>query len=322
MPPLSVGRGEAASSVSGDFGTDLVAGLTVRPKRVAPIYFYDAVGSRLFEEITQLPEYYPTRTELRILKTHAGAIAGLLPPRGVLVEFGSGSTAKVRLLLDHLRDLSAYVPVDISGEYLSEEAQRLRTDYPGVAVLPVIADFTKPFDLPCEVEGMKRAGFFPGSTIGNFEPAAARAFLRHAAAMLGPGAPFIVGVDLVKDREVLERAYDDEAGVTAAFNLNLLARANRELGADFDLDAFAHRAFFDPQKSRIEMHLVSRKAQVAHVAGVSISFAEGETIHTENSYKYTLNGFRALASEAGWDGIDVWTDSAQLFAVHALRRRP
>ena len=304
---------------SAEFARDLLAGLKARPKRIAPKYFYDAEGSRLFERITRLPEYYPTRTELAILKAHAADIAALVPDGAALIEFGSGSSAKVRLLLAHLPKLRAYVPVDISGEFLGQEAARLRAEHPALEITPAAADFTKPFELPPTVKAMRRTGFFPGSTIGNFEPQEAKTFLRHAATILGPGSAFIVGVDLIKDEEVLNRAYDDAAGVTAAFNLNLLARANRELGANFDLGAFAHHAFFDESHNRIEMHLVSRKAQSVRIGAEIIAFAEGETIHTENSYKYTVEGFKDLAREAGWTSAKSWTDKDALFSVHALR---
>jgi L-histidine N-alpha-methyltransferase len=316
-PALASGPVHRGSS---EFARDVVAGLQASPKRIPPKYFYDTAGSRLFERITALPEYYPTRTEMQILRERAGAIAALIPTEGALVEFGSGSSAKVRLLLDKLPKLGAYVPVDISGEFLGDEAGRLRAEHPGLQVVPVAADFTKPFDIPETVRGLPRAGFFPGSTIGNFDPDDAKAFLRNAAGVLGPGAAFVVGVDLVKDEEILNRAYDDAQGVTAAFNLNLLARINRELKADFDLDAFAHHAFFNEEQSRIEMHLVSRKAQQVHVSGTTFALEEGETIHTENSYKYTVEGFLRLAAEAGWRGSNVWTDRDRLFSVHALRR--
>ena len=312
-------KGVAAAVPSSEFARDVIAGLTAEPKRIPPKHFYDAAGSRLFERITQLPEYYPTRTETKILKQRAGEIAALVPGGGALVEFGSGSSAKVRLLLQRIPQLGAYVPVDISAEFLGQEAARLRAEHPGLTVVPVAADFTKPFAVPAQLRELPRAGFFPGSTIGNFDPEDAAAFLRHAAGVLGPGAPFVVGVDLVKDEAVLNRAYDDAEGVTAAFNLNLLARMNRELGADFDLEAFAHHAFYDADKRRIEMHLVSRKAQEVRVAGRTIAFDEGETIHTENSYKYTLAGFRQLATEAGWRGVEAWTDEDRLFSVHVLR---
>ena len=314
-PPAAAAGGPATS----DFARDLVAGLRATPKRIAPKYFYDAAGSRLFERITTLPEYYPTRAEMQILRERAGAVAALVPAEGALVEFGSGSSAKVRLLLARMPKLRAYVPVDISGEFLGEEARRLRAEHSSLQVVPVAADFTKPFALPDAVRGLPRAGFFPGSTIGNFDPDDAKAFLRNAAGVLGAGAALIVGVDLVKDEAILNRAYDDAQGVTAAFNLNLLARANRELKADFDLEAFAHHAFFNEEQSRIEMHLVSRKVQQVHVAGATFAFDEGETIHTENSYKYTVDGFLRLAAEAGWRGSDVWTDKERLFSVHALK---
>ena len=314
-PPAAAAGGPALS----DFARDLVAGLRATPKRIPPKYFYDAAGSRLFERITTLPEYYPTRAEMQILRERAGAVAALVPAEGALVEFGSGSSAKVRLLLARMPKLRAYVPVDISGEFLGEEARRLRAEHSSLQVVPVAADFTKPFALPEAVRGLPRAGFFPGSTIGNFDPDDAKAFLRNAAGVLGGGAAFIVGVDLVKDEAILNRAYDDAQGVTAAFNLNLLARANRELKADFDLDGFAHHAFFNEEQSRIEMHLVSRKVQQVHVGGATFTFDEGETIHTENSYKYTVDGFLRLAAEAGWRGSDVWTDKDRLFSVHALK---
>jgi L-histidine N-alpha-methyltransferase len=301
------------------FAADLLAGLAAAPKRIPPKYFYDPAGSRLFERITELPEYYPTRTECGILKERASEIARFIPEAAALVEFGSGSSQKVRLLLEKLPTLGAYVPVDISAEFLDEEAARLRREFPHLTVIPVAADFTRSFALPSSVLGRPRAGFFPGSTIGNFEPMEAEGFLRHAARILGTGAPFVIGVDLVKDAHILNAAYNDAEGVTAAFNLNLLARANRELGADFDLDAFAHRAFFNQAASRIEMHLVSRKRQTVRLLGHVFAFAPDETIHTENSYKYTLDGFTGLAGKAGWRSEAAWTDAERLFSVHMLR---
>lgn len=298
--------------------TDVLRGLQAPRKRLPSKYFYDERGSHLFEEITALPEYYPTRAELEILDTQKAAIAGVLAPDAVLVEFGSGSTAKVRRVLAAVPNLACYVPIDISGEFIEGEARALRADFPQLRVLPVVADFTRPFTLPAEIEGRMRVGFFPGSTIGNFEPLEALAFLGHARRMLGAGSRFIAGVDLVKEIRVLEAAYDDTAGVTAAFNMNLLTRINRELGADFDLAKFRHLACFDPVRSRIEMHLRSLERQVVHVLGEDIAFAEGETIHTENSYKYTLERFRRLATEAGWLPTDAWTDAAGRFSVHVL----
>jgi dimethylhistidine N-methyltransferase len=300
------------------FATDVIAGLTATPKRLPAKYFYDKTGSQLFEQITALPEYYPTRTELKILQESAGEIAALIPPDAGLIEFGSGPTVKVRLLLREAKNLFAYVPVDISAEFLDDEASRLRRDFPSIAVLPVAADFTKPFELPAALASRPRVGFFPGSTIGNFEPLEAAAFLRNTVQILGEEATMIVGVDLVKDKKVLYDAYNDAAGVTDKFNLNLLARINRELGAHFDLKTFEHHAIYNCELRRIEMHLASRKSQKVRVCGQTIEFRAGETIHTENSYKYTVDGFGALARGAGWDTRAVWTDPQNYFSVHAL----
>jgi L-histidine N-alpha-methyltransferase len=300
---------------------DIIAGLRDTPKHVSPMYFYDARGSALFDRICTLPEYYPTRTELGILRRHAGAMAAAIGPRALLVEYGSGSSTKTRLLLDRLAEPAAYVPVDISREHLLASAEALAAHYPKLRVVPVCADFTARFALP-EVTGADRVvGYFPGSTIGNFGPAEARKFLADVAEQCGPGGALLIGVDLQKPRAVLEAAYDDARGVTAEFNRNLLRRANRELGADFDLAAFDHRAFWNAALGRVEMHLVSRRDQVAHVAGRAIPFAKGETIHTENSHKYELAGFAALAEAAGFGVERVWTDDAGLFSVQLLRVR-
>lgn len=301
------------------FLADLREGFSKPQKALSPKYFYDAAGSELFEAITRLREYYPTRTEIGILDARGPEIAALLPARAALVEFGSGSTAKLRRLLRHLDKLAAYVPVDVSGEFLGAQADALRADFPHLSVEPVVADFTRDFDLPDALNGMPRAGFFPGSTIGNFEPPEAGALLRRFARILGSGAHLIVGIDLVKDTGVLEAAYDDAEGVTAAFNLNLLARINRELAGRFDLGGFAHRAVFNPALSRIEMHLVAREAQAVRVGSETFAFAAGETIHTESSYKYTVETFRTLAERAGWTWLKVWSDPEGLFSVHALR---
>lgn len=311
----------ASASPEQQFHTDVVNGLSASQKYLSAKYFYDAAGSDLFEAITRQPEYYPTRTELGILDVEGPAIAASLPRRADLVEFGSGSTVKVRRLLRHLPDLSAYVPVDVSESFLLSEAEALAKDFPQIAIEPVAADFTRPFTLPDRLHGEAVAGFFPGSTIGNFEPQQAAQLLAHFGRVLGRDATLIVGVDLVKDVGILEAAYDDTGGVTAAFNLNLLTRINRELEGDFALADFAHRAFFNPRASRIEMHLVSLKAQTVRVAERSFAFAQGESIHTENSYKYTVAGFRSLAAEAGWEPGSVWTDADDLFSVHALKRR-
>jgi dimethylhistidine N-methyltransferase len=300
---------------------DVIAGLSSRPKWMAAKHFYDTEGSRLFEKIMQLPEYYPTRSEMQTLRENAAAIAELIPEGAALVEFGAGSNAKIRLLLEAAPQIAVYVPVDISAEYLEEEAEALRRDFPRLKIFPVAADFTKRFELPPKLRTMPRVGFFPGSTIGNFEPLAAVSFLRNAARILGTGASFIVGVDLVKDERVLHAAYNDAAGVTAAFNLNLLARINRETGADFDLAAFGHRAFFNDARERIEMHLVSRKPQMVTIGGRAFAFEAGETIHTENSYKYTREGFRDLARQAGWIEHALWTDPDGNFSVRALKTR-
>jgi dimethylhistidine N-methyltransferase len=301
------------------FARDVIEGLTARPKRLSPKYFYDETGSRLFEEITALPEYYPTRTELAILHAHVADMARLLPAKTALIEFGSGSSKKVRILLDAAPAIAAYVPVDISSQWLNQEAARLRRDYPRLAVLPVAADFTQAFQLPRSLAGLGRAGFFPGSTIGNFEPHQAAAFLRNAAGILGPDAILIVGIDLVKDVATLNAAYNDAAGVTARFDLNLLTRINRELGADFDLAGFCHQAFYNRERQRIEMHLASRRRQQVNVCGRMIEFRAGETIHTENSYKYTVGSFGALARGCGWTPVAAWTDADGYFSVQALR---
>ena len=301
-----------------EFARDVIAGLSARPKWLWAKYFYDDRGSELFEQITALPEYYPTRTELGILEERAPEIARFIPTGAALIEFGSGSTVKARIVL-RASAVAAYVPVDISAGFLSSEAARLKRDLPHLRILPVAADFTKPFELPAAIRSRARVGFFPGSTIGNFEPSQAAEFLRHAARLLGTGAHLIVGVDLVKDEAVLEAAYNDAAGVTAAFNLNLLRRINRELGADFDLDHFHHKALYNRAQHRIEMHLESRAAQNVAVCDRMIAFAAGETIHTESSYKYTVESFQALAAQAGWSPAAVWTDPKGYFSLHALR---
>jgi dimethylhistidine N-methyltransferase len=301
------------------FATDVIEGLGAFPKRLPPKYFYDEAGSELFERITALPEYYPTRTELGILEHNAGAIAALFEADTALIEFGSGSSRKARILLGASPTLTAYVPVDISPEMLNGEAAALQRDFPKVSVLPLAADFTRPFKLPAAAAARKGAGFFPGSTIGNFEPYEAGMFLRHAGRILGPGALLIVGVDLVKAPEILHAAYNDTVGVTAKFNLNLLRRINRELGGDFDLDAFEHHAFYNRERHRIEMHLASAKRQRVRVCDQVIDFRAGETIHTENSYKYSVESFGALARGTGWNPAVVWTDPNRYFSVHALK---
>jgi dimethylhistidine N-methyltransferase len=315
-------RLERPLSAPSAFASDVLAGLQTKPKRLSPKYFYDAAGSQLFERITELPEYYPTRCELSILRDHAQAIAALLPAGGCLLEFGSGSSKKIRALLGAAPAVAAYVPVDISAEMLQQEAATLRRDMPRLTVLPVTADFTQPFALPEEIASLPRAGYFSGSTIGNFEPHEAAAFLRHAGRMLGPDAALLIGVDLVKAPEILHAAYNDAAGVTAQFNLNVLARLNRELGADFDLATFEHHAFYNRERHRIEMHLASLKRQTVRLCGQAIGFRAGETIHTESSYKYTPDSFGALARGAGWTPLTAWTDGDGYFSVQALAHRP
>jgi dimethylhistidine N-methyltransferase len=299
------------------FAREAIGDLSQRPKRLSPKYFYDATGSELFEAITRLPEYYPTRTELSILRDRGNDIAAIIPKGAALIEFGAGATTKVRLLLENCA-IGAYVPVDISGDFLQGQADALRQDFPGLAVYPVAADFTAPFALPEAVAALPKVGFFPGSTLGNFEPHEACAFLRSAREILGKGAQMIIGVDLEKDERVLYDAYNDAAGVTARFNLNVLVRINRELGGNFDLSAFTHRAIYNRERHRIEMHLISKKSQTARLLGTSFSFRAGESIHTESSYKYSLDRFTALARGSGWTPRASWTDKAGMFSVHAL----
>jgi dimethylhistidine N-methyltransferase len=299
------------------FARDVIDDLSLSPKRLSPKYFYDAAGSELFEQITLLPEYYPTRTELAILRDRSGAISSIIPEGAALVEFGAGATTKVRLLLDQCR-LGAYVPVDISGDFLKSQADALRADYPGLGIYPVAADFTAAFELPEAIREMPKVGFFPGSTLGNFEPHEARTFLRSARDILGNDARMVIGVDLEKDERVLYDAYNDTAGVTARFNLNVLHRINRELGGDFDVGAFIHRAIYNRERHRIEMHLISKKALTAQVLGKPFFFRPGESIHTENSYKYSIDRFKLLARASGWSLLESWTDAKGMFSVHAL----
>jgi len=299
------------------FARDVIEDLSQHPKRLSPKYFYDATGSELFEQITVLPEYYPTRTELGILRDRGGEISAIIPEGAALVEFGAGATTKVRLLLNRCA-FGAYVPVDISGDFLKAQADGLRRDFPGLAVYPVAADFTAPFALPDAIAKMPKVGFFPGSTLGNFEPHEACRFLRSAREILGKDAQMVIGVDLEKDERMLYDAYNDAAGVTARFNLNVLDRINRELGGDFELPAFIHRAIYNRERHRIEMHLISKKAQKARVLDRSFSFRAGESIHTESSYKYSLERFTALAQGSGWTPLMSWTDPAGMFSVHAL----
>ncbi|SDB18706.1 L-histidine N(alpha)-methyltransferase [Belnapia rosea] len=297
---------------------DALAGLSAPRKTLPCKWLYDAEGCRLFEEITRLPEYYPTRTEIRILTEQAGSIAEAVGPGRAVVEFGPGDGAKAALLLDGLTAPAAYVPVDIAPEWLEGAANRIALAQPGLPVLPVVADFTLPFALPRRLGTAPRLGFFPGSTIGNFEPESAIAFLRRARGTLGAGARMLLGADLVKAQAVLEAAYDDAAGVTAAFDLNLLHRLNREAGADFDLGGFRHRAVWNAALERVEMHLVAERAQAVRLGGRVIHFDAGETIHTESSHKYRPERLAALAAAAGWRISRHWTDPEALFSVWLL----
>lgn len=304
-----------------DFARELHAGLSLDARSISPKFFYDVAGSTLFDRICELPEYYPTRTEVRILTECAPEIAAQIGPNAEIVEFGAGSLTKVRLLLDALESPKRYVPIDISGEHLEAAAERLRKDYAHVAVQPMVADYTMPLVLPSrEKGGGQRVGFFPGSTLGNFSPEEALAFLQLAQRLLRGGG-LLLGVDLVKDPALLHAAYNDAQGVTAAFNLNLLRRANAELDTDFDLHSFTHAAFYNSPLRRIEMHLVSRRAQSVTLDGQRFNFEEGETIHTENSHKFTVEGLRALAVKAGFRPAAVWTDPERLFSVHWLQAK-
>lgn len=314
----------ACLSVAPDFGApfsdpfaqSLLDGLRRNPKEMACKYFYDETGSRLFDRICELPEYYQTRTETALLLRHAEEIAALMGDGAEIVEFGAGSLRKVRILLEAARP-SAYTPLDISGGYLRGVVQDLSADYPRLVLRPVVGDFTLPITLPVLSGNPRRAGFFPGSTIGNFKPEAAMALLRRMRASLNGGG-LLIGVDLVKDPARLHAAYNDTAGVTALFNKNLLARANRELEADFDMDGFAHYAPYNPLAHRIEMYLVSTRRQRVSVAGETFDFAPGEAVHTEDSHKYTIESFREMAARAGFRPRAVWTDAERLFAIHWL----
>jgi L-histidine Nalpha-methyltransferase len=304
------------------FRDAVTAGLGRAHKRIPCKFFYDARGSTLFEEICRLPEYYPTRTEIGILEENSGDIAAHMGPNCRLIEFGSGASRKARILLRELDRPAAYVPVDISGEHLREAAISLAEDFPSVPVIAVCADYTGPFSLP-PLPGAngKRVGFFPGSTIGNFAPDAAVAFLANYARILGPGGEMLIGVDLKKDTDILEAAYNDRAGVTAAFNLNLLERINRELDGELDIDRFEHVAFYNEAEGRVEIYIRSLADQRASIAGERFAFAKNELIHTEYSYKFWVDEFRSLAARAGFRPVDTWTDPGELFSVHYFRLR-
>lgn len=307
------------SGPAAPFLDDVLDGLAGSPPSIPSKYFYDEAGSRLFDRITRLDAYYPTRTERQILLDHGDEMVDAIGKNAALVEYGSGSSEKTRVLLDALharRTLAAYVPIDISEDYLLRTADRLRAAYPGLPVLPVAADYTEPFALPpLPPETTRRVVFFPGSTIGNFTPPEATAFLAQAASVAGSRGALLIGVDQKKDRAVLERAYDDDEGVTAAFNLNLLGRINRELGGDARLDAWEHVAQYDEGEGRVEMYLRSRRDQTLHVCGHAFSFRAGDAIHTENSYKFGPDGLADLAAEAGLRRDRRWTDARGWFAL-------
>jgi dimethylhistidine N-methyltransferase len=314
---MTIQTAAVAAPPDPDFLAAMHHGLARRPKEIPCRFLYDKRGSELFDRICDLPEYYPTRTEMGLLAHVAPDLAAAVGPEAEIIEFGAGATTKVRLLLDALEAPRAFLPIDISAAHLRAAAGRLAKDYPALSVTPVVADFTQRVALPPLPERGRRIGFFPGSTIGNFAPREARAFLSVLAEELAGGG-LLIGVDLVKDTAVLEAAYNDAQGVTAAFNLNLLVRANRELGSDFAVDRFTHKAVFNREHSRIEMHLVSRGRQSVDLQGRRFPFEDGETIHTENSYKYTLKGFQDLARSAGFHPGRVWTDDRKMFSIHWL----
>ena len=301
------------------FLAELLRGLSQRPKSIAAKFFYDEMGCQLFDEICSLDEYYLTRTEMRILREKVAEICALFGPGCRLVEFGSGSNAKTQILLDHLHAPAAYVPVDIAREHLLRCSTRLAHVYPELCITPVCADFTAAFmlpEMPCPVR--RTVAFFPGSTIGNLEPAEIENFFRRISLLCGPDGGLLIGVDLKKDRLTLERAYNDARGVTARFNLNLLTRINRSFGAGIRPDKFQHQAFYNEEFSRIEMHLVSLVEQTIQLNGTTFSFEEGEHIVTEHSYKYSVDEFAKLAGRSGWAVKRFWTDAANLFSVYYL----
>lgn len=304
-----------------DFRADVVHGLTSVPKSIPPKYFYDTRGAALFEEITQLPEYYVTRTEMAIFEAHAREIAGALAQGSLLVEFGSGSARKIRLFFDRMTTLPDYMPIDLSKEQLFAVAAELANAYPAFNVIAVCADYTTIRAIPGGDHYARRVVFFPGSTIGNLDPPEVDSFFAQSRALLSPGDGMILGVDLKKKKAILDAAYDDAAGVTAEFNRNLLRRINAELDADFDPEKFEHVAFFDEARGRIEMHLRARRAMRVRVGDRFFDFMEGETIHTENSYKYSVEEMQAVASRCGFEPATVWTDEAKMFSVHWLVRR-
>lgn len=297
---------------------EVLIGLGKRQKELSAKFFYDKRGSQLFERITELPEYYLTRTEISILDHNAAEMVELMGRNFVLIEYGSGSSRKVRILLDKMRGRATYMPIDISLLYLKEAAETLNDDYPHIDVVAVCADYTRPFALPRADGFDRRVVFFPGSTVGNLELSLVSGFFRDTAGKLRPGDGMLIGVDMQKDTGTLEAAYNDAEGITAEFNRNILLRINRELDANFDPCLFEHLAFYNREEGRIEMHLRSTRAQTVHISGTEVAFRAGETIHTENSYKYTIDGFHELLGGTGFAPVKVWTDPAELFSVHYL----
>lgn len=300
---------------------EIIDGLSQSEKMISPKYFYDERGSQLFDEITRLPEYYPTETELGIMRANVDEIASLVGKHASLIEFGSGSSLKTRVLLEHMNDLAVYVPVDISEDHLLDSARRIRVEFPGLEVLPVVADFTQPFQLPFPaIMPVRNIVYFPGSTIGNFTHEAASELLRVMHHEAGEGGALLIGVDLQKDPDIIRRAYNDSAGVTAEFNLNMLRHLNREFDADFDLDAYEHSAEYNKEEGRIEVRLISDQDQEVTVGNTSFSIDKDEAILTEYSHKYTLDGFAAMANGAGFRVARVWMDAERLFSVQYLER--
>jgi dimethylhistidine N-methyltransferase len=317
-PKSNLAPRKTAPWPNSEFAMGVINGLSSRYKSLPCKYFYDARGSKLFEMITNLPEYYPTRTEIAILEAHAAEIVHGVPGGAMLIEFGSGSSRKTEILLGSLPGLRAYVPIDVSENALHGAEQRLKKRFPALDVQPIAADFSQSAALPSDLASCPKLGFFPGSTVGNYSPSAAVRLLRTMGDMLSPNGRLIIGVDLKKDACQLVRAYNDAEGVTAAFNLNLLARINRELEGTFDLAAFRHKAIYNPREGRIEMHLVAKKTQAVSVLGRWFRFSAGETIHTENSYKYSTGQFQELARISGWQPRQCWSDEQKLFSVHEL----
>ena len=300
---------------------EIIDGLSLTPKQISPKYFYDERGSQLFDEITRLPEYYLTDTEIRIMRDHIDEIAGLVGKQASLIEFGAGSGIKTRILLEHLSELAAYVPVDISEDFLLDSAKQIQEDYPHIDVQPVVADFMRPFQLPSPmVAPVRNVVYFPGSTIGNFEHDAAMDLLRVMHQIAGRGGALLIGVDLQKNPQIIHAAYNDSAGVTAEFNLNMLEHLNRDYDATFDVDEFEHSAHYDEDEGRVVVKLVSQSDQTFGIGDTEFDIADGEEILTEYSHKYTLQGFEGMANAAGFEVAHVWTDADRLFSVQLLTR--